>query len=151
MGIRDQQRSRMYAWECKHLRGRACDDALTLKQCQQLVNKIARSYKLKPPTVTDGRGRSNACWTFYQHAIKLPRWARSRVVCLHEAAHWITGQLFSRREVAAHGREFVAVFMYLLHKHAGVTVEAMTKTANADGLDFAGVQSCKPNFKGIRK
>ena len=142
--MRDQQRSKVYAWERKHLQG-STDVRLELREIQQLINRVARHYKTKAPRVTDGRGRRVACWSPWQFAIKLPRWARTRVVALHEAAHWIEDVLYGDR--AAHGREFVSIFMYLLVKYHGADRSELARTANDMRVDFGDTELCKPKHR----
>ena len=86
---RDFQRARVYRWEAEHVFPLAAD-RLTLEQCRALVERAYRWREAPgsrpgwaPPTVTDGRGRRHACGS--RTAIKLPRWARTRAVVLHEA------------------------------------------------------------------
>ena len=59
--------------------------------------------------VKDGRGRVNAC--AYGNTIKLPRWARSKMVVLHELAH-----VLNDSGGAPHGREFAAAFLALVDR-----------------------------------
>jgi hypothetical protein len=65
--------------------------------------------------VTDGRGRRHACGS--REAIKLPRWARTRAVVLHECAHGLARDM--------HGPEFVAVYVGLLERFAGLDAAAL--------------------------
>jgi hypothetical protein len=65
--------------------------------------------------VTDGRGRRHACGS--REAIKLPRWARTRAVVLHECAHGLARDM--------HGPEFVAVYVGLLERFAGLDATAL--------------------------
>jgi putative metallohydrolase (TIGR04338 family) len=62
--------------------------------------------------VRDGRGRRVACGDRYY--IKLPKWARSKWIALHEAAHSLTTRKFGD-SVAAHGREYASVYLDLVH------------------------------------
>jgi putative metallohydrolase (TIGR04338 family) len=95
--VKDQAR-RLYAAE--ELSGIKYGDALTLKECQQFVDKVInRKYvldnyrSLRKVTVLDGRGRRSACATNHYsegRAIKLPKWSRNKYVILHEVAHHLT-------------------------------------------------------------
>lgn len=62
-----------------------------------------------PPQVTDGRGRRHACGS--RTVIKLPRWARTPAIVLHECAHGMADD--------QHGPNFVAVYVALLERFAG--------------------------------
>jgi hypothetical protein len=140
MRPRDTQRERLYRWERDFHVGQS---PLTLKQVEKLVAKVARHYGAVAPRVKDGRGRSNAGWIVGQYALTLPKWARIQVVALHECAHWITDRLHTRN-VAIHGREFLATFMYLLAKFGGLSLAELTASARNAGLDFSSPAACRP-------
>jgi putative metallohydrolase (TIGR04338 family) len=117
--IKDQA-GRLYSAE--ELSGIKYGDAITLKQCQKFVDKIlSRKYVLdnygiqarRPITVLDGRGRRNACATFRhgQRVIKLPKWARTKFVILHEVAHHLTDLNGHRPEFASCLLDLVRHFM----------------------------------------
>jgi putative metallohydrolase (TIGR04338 family) len=60
--------------------------------------------------VADGRGRRHACGS--RQVIKLPRWARTRPVVLHECAHGLADD--------QHGPRFVARYVDLLERFLGL-------------------------------
>src|SRR5258708_3127064 len=101
--MRDSQRSRVYAAERSLPAGFAIRERgwLKLARCQEYVNSITetkfwRSLRKrtrnrqwiwnKRVEVLDGRGSSSARAGGLQ--INLPRWARCRMVILHEPATW---------------------------------------------------------------
>jgi len=94
--IKDQA-GRLYTAE--NISGIKYGESLTLKECQKFVDKVtARKYVIEnygnsTIMVLDGRGRRKACATYYNgnKAIKLPRWARTKYVILHEIAHHLSG------------------------------------------------------------
>ncbi len=90
-------------------------DRLNLEQCRALVERAHRwreapgsRYDWVPPAVTEGRGRRHACGS--RTAIKLPRWARTRAVVLHECAHGMAND--------QHGALIVAEYVRLLERFA---------------------------------
>ena len=112
-GPRDSQRGRVYRWEGEHVMPQ--DRALlSLGSCQRLVDEVYRWAEADvshqpgwaPPEVTDGRGRRHACGS--RQTIKLPRWARTRPVVLHECAHGLADD--------KHGPRFVARYVELLER-----------------------------------
>jgi putative metallohydrolase (TIGR04338 family) len=112
-GPRDTQRGRVYRWEAEHVMPH--DRALlSLGSCQRLVDEVYRWAEASvadrpgwaPPEVTDGRGRRHACGS--RQTIKLPRWARTRPVVLHECAHGLADD--------KHGPRFVARYVELLER-----------------------------------
>jgi putative metallohydrolase (TIGR04338 family) len=123
---RDFQRSRVYAAE------RELDGTPThrkLAECQAFVDKVLRSKWWRSRggesgiVVEDGRGRSRACYQsgFFSMTgrgirppvVKLPRWARSELVILHELAHSLTNG------GPWHGREFARNFLALVGRFMG--------------------------------
>ena len=138
--VKDQAK-RLYAAE--ELSGIKYGDALTLKECQKFVDKvIARKYVLeaygiqakRPITVLDGRGRRKACATFYygQRAIKLPRWARTRYVILHEVAHHLT-------DLNGHKAEFASCLLDLVRHFMGKeSAEALQGAYHLKGVKVVG-------------
>jgi putative metallohydrolase (TIGR04338 family) len=94
------------------------------------------------PLVGDGRARRSACWDADEYVIKLPKWARTEWVILHEMAHWITDRatvpradgrgLWIRQydpEHAAHGKEFAAVYLELVRLQLGAEATKALKAA----------------------
>ncbi len=118
---RDFQRARVYRWEAAHVFPHA-GEPLSLAACRTLVEAVFRWAERpgdtpgwRPPLVTDGRGRRHACGS--REAIKLPRWARTRAVVLHECAHGLARDM--------HGPEFVAAYVGLLECFAGLDETAL--------------------------
>lgn|GEM_PF-828430 len=121
---RDFQRARVYAWEAAVLaptRG----GKLSLGACERLIEKVFRWHEQpcpqdrtwRPPRLGDGRGRRHACGS--REVIKLPRWARTRTIVLHECAHGMSKD--------GHGPEFVRAYVTLLcrfHGHDRTVLEA---------------------------
>lgn len=121
---RDFQRQRVYAWEAAVLaptRG----GKLSLGACERLIEEVFRWHEQpraedrnwRPPRLGDGRGRRHACGS--REVIKLPRWARTRTIVLHECAHGMSGD--------GHGPAFVRAYVTLLCRfqgHDGAALEA---------------------------
>ena len=93
---------------------------LTLKQCQKFTDKVlARKYvkdtygSISSVIVLDGRGRRKACATFQygRRVIKLPKWARTEFVILHELAHHLTNLDGHKAEFASCLLDLVRHFM----------------------------------------
>jgi hypothetical protein len=91
---RDSQRAAVYSWEraLEQLLPAAATRRLSLVECDLLVVRVWSDYghPCRPPTVTDGRCRRSAAYNARTNEIKLPRWARSQLVVLHEVAHALT-------------------------------------------------------------
>lgn len=120
---RDYQRSKVYAWERQEFGWDK--DILTLSECE----KVARSI-LPDVVVSDGRGRVKACAVPWENKIKLPRWARTRWVVLHEVAHIVA----YRNWAAWHGKEFMANYIDLLSRYYKRDKDALWQSALSAGL-----------------
>lgn len=116
-GGRDMQRARVYRWEGQHVLPHD-REILSLDECARLVERAYRwaegpaadAAGWSPPVVSDGRGRRHACGS--RQVIKLPRWARTRPVVLHECAHGLADD--------KHGPRFVARYIELIEHFMGL-------------------------------
>lgn len=149
---RDSQRSKLYRAENAYFTKAGLDktELPEVKDIEVFVKKvlnrapIQRRYKAAilwgPVKVKDGRGHSKTAeggiW-----GINMPRFARSRWLVLHELAHTITIRHHGRY-VAAHGREYAAVYLNLVHFGLG--------KEHADGLKRAFIEG-KVRFRPKRK
>jgi putative metallohydrolase (TIGR04338 family) len=115
---RDTQRSRVYGAE---IHGEQIGGG-SVPEVQAWVDQITGTSwwrarcRLGRVGVRDGRGRSNAC-AYYDH-IRLPRWARTDGVVLHEVAHVLISQTLGG-QVAPHGREFTGAYLALVRRFIG--------------------------------
>lgn len=128
---RDQQRSRVYDFDNALDKGQP---RIELDDARKLVAKVAKHYGLRAPLITDGRGRRRACGS--AHVIKLPRWSRSTVIVLHEAAHFVHAWRRGSSAEAWHGPEFVAIYAALLIRFAACTPATLATTLNNRGIRF---------------
>jgi putative metallohydrolase (TIGR04338 family) len=85
------------------------------------VERVTRSrwWRCRLPRgvrVKDGRGTriARGGWGTGRPTVNLPRWARTRLVILHELAHVLTSR--PGREVAAHGPEFAKTYLELVRR-----------------------------------
>jgi hypothetical protein len=120
---RDTQRSKVYAWERSEFGWDK--EVMSLEQCQALARSIRPGV-----WAGDGCGRRAACAVPQENVIKLPKWARTKWVVLHEVAHLIAWD--GRR--AAHGREFMAEYLDLLATHYKRDKDLLWASALAAGL-----------------
>lgn len=127
----DLQRARVYRWEqAQVFPGR--DEPLALEACRALVEAAYRWAEADrageagwaPPRVTDGRGRRHACGS--REVIKLPRWARTAPIVLHECAHGLAPD--------RHGPRFVAAYAALLERFLGMDGAALRASLDAAGV-----------------
>lgn len=141
MSLRDSQRTKFYKWEREVVSGRARDQRLSLEACGELISKVCRSYSVAIPEVKDGRGTRKA--SAQLNRINLPRWARTKGVVLHELTHCILDFDAFRRgrwgnAYAAHGPEFMRLFIQLLANEGIGRAGELGKSARAYGLKITG-------------
>lgn len=117
---RDSQRSAVYAWE-RALGAMKEAPFKTLEECEAFLFPIWRSERgrygnAKAPAPTLARnlwGCRSATASVYGNELKLPLWARTRWVILHETAHL----LVRRSTDAAHGPRFVGCLIGMASRH----------------------------------
>jgi putative metallohydrolase (TIGR04338 family) len=117
---RDNQRSKVYnAEQVIRRNGQAFT---TVAECQAYTDKVLASPYVRrkwlkgtkmTATVLDGRGRrnANADWTLRE--IKLPKWARTEDVVLHEISHLLAPKF------EQHGWQFCEIFLDLVRHFMG--------------------------------
>lgn len=139
---RDNQRSRVYAWE------RACVEQLahsdiydaefqTLDECAEFAAPIWRKERgrvglarQRAPVIERPSWGQRRALAHADHRITLPRWARSRWVILHELAHRLT----PRDE--AHGPRFVGVLMGLVARWLDYDATQLMALADEMGAKY---------------
>jgi hypothetical protein len=137
----DFQRARVYRWEGVHVLPRS-PAILPLDDCRELVHAAylwaerppVDAKDWQPPIVTDGRGRRHACGS--RQVIKLPRWARTRPVVLHECAHGLAPD--------KHGPRFMGVYVALLERFMGIDPATLEQSLRADGIQVAPMGGSRP-------
>lgn len=119
---RDSQRSRVYAWE-RQLKALGVDvhqpEFKTLEECEAFLapiwsrerGRVGRANVPMPAFARNLWGCRSAAGSSTWHEIKLPLWARSRWVILHEAAHILCGWH------EGHGSRFVGLLIGMAARH----------------------------------
>ena len=147
---RDQQRSRVYAWEkaassklTRMLDGQVSvhrhhdSEFESVAQCSDFLAPIwlaergryGRARVPMPKIERPSWGQRSAL-AHWDHRITLPKWARNRWVILHESAHRLTpGD-------EAHGPRFVGVLIGLLARHGGYDANELMATADEAGVKY---------------
>lgn len=151
---RDSQRNKLYTAE------RTLDatpDLESMLYTKLFLDKVVASayYRKHYNTMTvdlrDGRCRKNACAEggYLGHGIiRLPRWARSKLVALHELAHLAVARKYGR-SVPSHGREFAAIYLDLVRHVLGEDKGNQLQAAfRAQGVRFKPKRQGSGNRKG---
>lgn len=130
---RDSQRSKLYKAE-KVL------DSLsarleTIPEVEAYMDKVLSSAPIqrryakhlrRQITVKDGRGVRTAKGCRYW--VKLPRWARTQYIVLHEVAHSLTQRIHGD-DVAGHGWQYAAIYLDLVRFGMGTEAHATLKAS----------------------
>jgi len=154
--LQPQKIRELYSADTNEYIGSVVEVPASTKQCKAYMEKVvsyewftARWHISTPswvegnaPRVGDGRARRKACWDASCYEIKLPHWARTEAVILHEMAHWIVDRATVPREDnrgfwrpqydtdhAAHGKEFAAVLLELVRLQLGAEATTALKKA----------------------
>lgn len=131
---RDFQRRRVYDWE-EAVLAPTKGGRLSLAACERQIEAAFRWHERpdpgdrdwRPPVLGDGRGRRHACGS--RAVIKLPRWARTRVIVLHECAHGMSTD--------GHGPQFVRAYLRLLHHFLGHDTTELEASLRRHGVMVA--------------
>lgn len=83
----------------------------TVADCQAYVDAVCEAEGVPTHRITDGR-RARSASALWDGSIRLPRWARTRPVILHELAHHLRPS-----GTAGHGPEFCRVYLVLLARY----------------------------------
>jgi putative metallohydrolase (TIGR04338 family) len=150
MRERDTQRSRVY--KCDWAMEPLSKPLPAVRDVERFVKKVFNSKRVQAafpkacrwsrlPTVGDGRGRRRAFG--WEGGIKIPVWARTDFVVIHELAHTITMREGNRE--AFHGWQFCSVYLklvlYLLGREAHDALKAAFK---ANRVRFTEPRKHKP-------
>ncbi len=141
---RDNQRSKVYAWERAAVvrLGEAASlyepDFKTLEECEEFMRPIWRKERgrvglarQKAPELSRNLWGQRSAMAMDDHTIKLPKWARSRWVILHEMAHRLTP------DDEAHGPRFVGVLIGLVARWAGYSADELMQLADEHGVKYS--------------
>lgn len=139
---RDNQRSRVYAWERRavfNATGRSIEspDWQTLGEVEAWLvpiwraerGRVGLAHQPAPELARNLWGMQRATAT-HSHTLKLPKWSRSKWIVLHEAAHRLTPT------DEAHGGRFVGVLIGLAARHAGHDAERLMRLADEFGVRY---------------
>lgn len=138
--MRDSQRSKVYAAD------HSLDAYGRLETVTAIEYEIGRLWKSKrfqtefysawrwgPPKVGDGRGRRRAGGS--RSGIKMPVWSRTRGMVCHELAHTVharqqmTPNPYGWQKAPAHGWEFCAIYLRIVHYMMGKDAHDALKAA----------------------
>jgi hypothetical protein len=139
---RDNQRSKVYAWERKVVATLGGEDIYkpdfqTLQECEDFAGPIWTKERgrlglarVVAPTIDRPSWGQRRAMAHHSHKITLPRWARSRWVILHELAHRLTPS------DEAHGPRFVGVLMGLAARWLSYDVNQLMALADDMGVNY---------------
>lgn len=110
---KDIQKNRVYCWEDTlpfesiGIRG---EKHCSMRRCRELIDAACKLYGLPliPVRTTSAKSAS-----YQEYFILIPKHFQRKDIALHEAAHYIVGELW--KNSSDHGGIFVRVYMHLLH------------------------------------
>lgn len=139
---RDNQRSKVYAWERAAVReitgrGIGVPEFQSLEQCREWAAPIWKKErgrvglaKARAPSIERPAWGQRRALAHDDHRITLPRWARNRWVILHEVAHRLTPH------DQAHGPRFVGVLIGLVCRWLELDVKQLMQMAEERGVKY---------------
>jgi hypothetical protein len=141
MSERDNQRKKVYDWENKlFAKDKTNQHIISYQECYDIANQVCNDLNvLTPPFVAPGKVKYPVCeyeFRTKRTQIKIPHLARTKWVVLHEVAHSIVYQKYGV-ETAGHGKKYMTIYINLLHKYMGVSINHLRLTAYLDGLAFS--------------
>jgi putative metallohydrolase (TIGR04338 family) len=125
---RDYQKFRLY--KAEHVLEDMSQRLETTQEMAAFLTKVMNSapiqrryapYLRSTLTVSDGRGRRRACGGYGR--IRMPKWARTTYIVLHETAHTLTIRKYGEG-TSAHGREYAAIYLDLVRFGMGKEAHA---------------------------
>lgn len=127
----DPQKHLLYRWED---RWRSFGErSLTREQARRCVRRIARKWRIKPPTVLF-LVRGVREWSYVKGDLLALNYDQcNEAIVAHEMAHYITDKSYT--EVHGHGPEFAAVYIAILE-----FLEVAPRVAIEASLKAEGVQ-----------
>lgn len=137
---RDSQKRRVYAWEGEwgDWNRRTCN----LKEARGAIHWACEKYGVKPPRVTQHDGNA---YSFSQgDVISFRRDQVNPAIALHEAAHFISGRIFSGGDMQDHGPEFVSIYLWLLEGYRVAPRSALHASARAKKIRWVPTWTMSP-------
>lgn len=141
--MRDSQRQRSYDWErstIASLRGWTANNLITEFEIDKLLTKLAKHCAIPKPSVRfSSRNGASALGS----KITIGRVMMKEWVVIHEFAHIVTDHYFSYHKTrefhAAHGKEFMSVYLYLASYYFKVNWGLLKRSAKAYRLKVASI------------
>ena len=135
---RDNQRSRVYAWERKATKWFADRPLMkSLEEVEEWMRPIWRAErgrvglaKYRVPELSRNLWGQRSASAGHDHVLKLPKWARNPWVVLHEMAHRLTPN------DEPHGPRFVGVLIGLVARHDGRDANWLMELADEMGVHY---------------
>ena len=145
---REYQVKQCYAWENALRTEFKIEPLRSIAQLDQVLEQVwdnekdhfKRKHKRSRPTFSSSGSSRNAKYSPERNIIVLPKWARSKIVMLHELAHYFEADWDNN---AAHGSHWLGALLYLLGKYATDELP-LTESALVDRARTAGLRVVSP-------
>lgn len=148
--LADPQQKKVYDWEnqFKTVRWGA---PLTEGRLHTLVRQIAKHYRIPKPAIVirsfaDRTTLAQATRKELEFSERHKSW--TPLVVAHEMAHCVQHHYDMYPRHSDHGRQFVGIMLYILHKFQIMPLSATRPSANFHGVRHYNPYRCRP--AGIR-
>lgn len=134
---RDNQRSRVYGWERAHIE-KHFTEPLQREGLQVFTNTALGLYSIGPVKIRTHAGRGRCAAFSYEIRYANGMWHKADLGCvLHESSHVIVRQTYP--SAAGHGKEFMGVYINLLHAFGVADKQYLKATARAMRVKISSV------------
>ena len=132
---RDSQKHKVYDWEQRFYRGDANFYDMTDQDITDLVRLIEYDYPVARFPANLTFHEKGGCYQRGFREVNIAEYGRNRCTVIHEMAHWIVSNHFSRC-VPGHGQEYVGIFMLLMERYCGSCLTDMINHAMDRNVKF---------------
>ena len=136
---RDSQKSKLYTWEKLDVfrDGWRKNQVESEQEAEEFVKGICTEFGFSAPSVRHNSGRKKCAYFPREDEIRIGGWGEfSKEILVHETAHAVLEKLSLNKLIASHGPAFTTLFMKMLSKILGYSIEEMKKKADRRNLDY---------------
>lgn len=155
IGIRDTQKTRLYAAENELFHGSVHEDVkwiATQRDAMDYVFNICDSYNITNPTVKFSQALKSTAGHYARNCLTLKGDSKfNRMIVLHELAHYFIDIKFGSSNVASHGQEFAGVIVKLYQEELGLAFEDIVDMFAKHDVKYMKVKSLNvaPTYFGV--
>lgn len=136
---RDSQKSKLYTWEKLDVfrGGWRKNQVESEQEAEEFIKNICEDFGFSAPSVRHNSGRKKCAYFPREDEIRIGGWGGfSKEILVHETAHAVLEKLGLNKFIASHGPAFTTLFMKMLSKTLGYSIEEMKEKADRRSLDY---------------